>query len=75
MGNRGQRIPDWQLDPVRQQFTQTVLQRAERVDGWTLYRVLSEPLDGLDGRSPMEAVTVQNLHEAAGAVFGALGLN
>jgi Phage integrase family len=75
LGNRGQRIPDWQLDPVRLQLIHTVLQHAEGVDAWTLYRVLSEPLDGLEGRSPVEAVTTQNLHEAAGAALSALGLN
>lgn len=74
LGNRGQRIPDWQLDPGRQQFVYTILQRAGGVDMWTLYRVLSEPLDGLERHSPVEAVTVQNLNEVARAVFGALGL-
>ena len=50
MGNRGQRIPDWQLDPVRQQFVCTVFQRAEEIDSWTPYRTLSEPMDELPGR-------------------------
>jgi hypothetical protein len=31
MGNRGQRIPDWQLDPVRQQFVCIVLLSGEGV--------------------------------------------
>ena len=75
MGNRGQRIPDWQLDPVRQEFVQSVLQRAEGVDGWTLYRALSEPHEVLEGRSPVEAITACNLREVASAVLGALGLN
>jgi hypothetical protein len=74
-GNRGQHIPDWQLAPVRQQLIHTILQRAEGVDAWTLYCALSEPLDGLEGRLPVEAVTVRNLPEAASAVFSALGLN
>ncbi len=73
MGNRGTRIPDWQLDPMRQQFTNIVLERAEGVDGWALYRAMSEPLDALQGRSPVEAVTACNLHEIATAVVGALG--
>ncbi len=75
MGNRGQRIPDWQLDPVRQEFIQSVLQRAEGVDGWTVYRALSEPHEVLEGRSPVEAVNMQNRHEVARVVFSALGLN
>jgi integrase len=75
MGNRGQRIPDWQLDPVRQQFIHTVLQRTEDVDSWTLYRALSEPQEGLDGRSPVEAITTDNLLNATSAVLSVLGLN
>jgi hypothetical protein len=60
---------------MRQQLIRTILQRAEGIDTWTLYRALSEPLEGLEGRSPVEAVTTQNLHEVAGTVLGALGLN
>jgi site-specific recombinase XerD len=75
MGNRGQRIPDWQLNPVCQEFIQNVLQRAEGVDSWTLYRALSEPQEVLEGCSPVEAVNMQNRHEAARFVFSALGLN
>jgi hypothetical protein len=36
VGPRGQKLPDWQLDPVKQRLTQTVLQRAPGVDAWTL---------------------------------------
>jgi hypothetical protein len=75
MGNRGQRIPDWQLNPVCQEFIQNVLQRAEGVDSWTIYRALSEPQEVLEGCSPVEAVNMQNRHEAARVVFSALGLN
>ena len=56
-GPRGQKLPDWQLDPVKQQLTQTVLQEVEGIDHWTIYRALSEPLEGLGGRSPVDAVT------------------
>jgi hypothetical protein len=72
VGNRGQRIPDWQLDPVRQEFIQSVLQRAKGVDGWTVYRALSESQEVLEGRSPVEAITACNLREVASAVLGAL---
>jgi hypothetical protein len=59
---------------VRLQLIHTILQRAEGVDAWTFYRALSEPLDGLEGRSPMEAVTTDNLPEAVIAVLSVLGL-
>jgi len=64
-----------QLDPARQEFIQNVLQRAEGVDGWTIYRALSKPCEVLEGRSPVEAVNMQNRHETASAVFSAMGLN
>lgn len=75
VGPRRQKLPDWQLDPVKQQLTQAVLQGAHGVDAWTVYRALSEPLEALDGRSPVEAVTAESLEAIAKAVFNVLGLH
>ena len=75
VGPRGRKLPDWQLDPVKQQLTQAVLQRASGVDAWTLYRALSEPLEGLEGRSPAEAVTEDSIDAVARAVFNVLGVH
>ncbi len=74
VGPRGQKLPDWQLDPVKQQLTQIVLQEAEDIDNWTVYRALSEPLEGLRGRSPVDAVTPATINEVAEAVFNVLGV-
>lgn len=38
-------------------MTLAVLQEVEGIDNWTIYRALSELLEGLGGRSPVEAVT------------------
>ncbi|MCG8277464.1 integrase [Stenotrophomonas sp. NLF4-10] len=75
VGPRGQKLPDWQLDPVKQQLTQTVLQEAEGIDNWTIYRALSEPLEGLGGRSPVDAVTPGSIDDVARAVFNVLGVH
>lgn len=75
VGPRGRRLPDWQLDPVKQRLTQAVLQAAPEVDAWTLYRALSEPLEGLAGRSPVEAVTADSVDAVAKAVFNVLGVH
>lgn len=75
VGPRGQKLPDWQLDPVKQQLTQTVLREVEGIDNWTIYRALSEPLEGLGGRSPVDAVTSGSIDEVAGAVFNVLGVH
>ncbi|QDI03820.1 integrase [Xanthomonas cerealis pv. cerealis] len=72
VGMRGQKLPDWQLDPVKQQLTQTVLQEVEGIDNWTIYGALSEPLEGLGGRSPVDAVTPDSIDVVAEAVFNVL---
>jgi len=74
VGSRGQKLPDWQLDPVKKQLTQTVLQEGEGIDHWTIYRALSEPLEGLGGRSPVDAVTHGTIDDIAVAVFNVLGV-
>ncbi len=75
VGGRGTRLPDWQLDPVKQQLTRFVLKGTTGVDSWTLYHALSEPLEGLAGRSPVEAVTADSIDEVARAVFNVLGIH
>lgn len=75
VGPRGQRLPDWQLDPVKQQLTQTVLQKVEGIDNWTLFRALSEPLEGLGGRTPVEAVTDRPIDDVVKVVLNVLGVH
>lgn len=75
VGPRGQKLPDWQLDPVKQRLTQAVLQGAAEVDNWTLYRALSEPLESLGGRSPVDAVAGDSVDEMAKAVLNVLGIS
>lgn len=75
VGPRGRRLPDWQLDPVKQRLTQIVLQAAPEVDTWTLYRALSEPLEGLAGRSPAEVVTADSVDAVARVIFNVLGVH
>ena len=75
VGPRRQRLPDWQLDPLRLRLTQEVLRAADDIDNWTVYRALSEPLDGLRGRAPIEAVSAANLPDVVKAVRNALGVH
>lgn len=75
VGPRGQKLPDWQLDPVKQRLTQAVLQAAAEVDNWTLYRALSEPLESLGGRSPVDAVAADSVDELAKVVLNVLGIH
>jgi hypothetical protein len=70
LGNRGQRVPDWQLDPLKRRLIQTVLKQTPRgIDSWQIYHALSRPNDLLDGHPPIDVVTPENLHIAAHVVY------
>ncbi len=62
MGNKGQRVPAWQLDPLKRQLVQSILRKTPRgLDTWTIYLALIQKYDTLGGHTPLEAVTQQNL--------------
>ena len=75
VGPRGRKLPDWQLDPVTHRLTQAVLQSVPESDTWTLYRALSDPLEGLNGLSPVDAVTEDSIDAVAKVVFNVLGVH
>jgi hypothetical protein len=75
VGPRRQKLPEWQLDPVRLRLTQKVLERAEDLDDWTIFHALAEPLDALAGKSPVEAVHRSNLDAVAEMVYSVLDLH
>lgn len=74
VGPRGPKLPEWQLDSVKQRLTKTVLQEVEGTDHWKICRAPSEPLEGLGGRSPVNAVTHGTIDEVAEVVFNVLGV-
>ena len=65
MGNRGQRVPDWQLDPLKRRLVQSVLKQMPRgIDTWDIYHALLHCYDELGGRPAIEAVRPGNLQNA-----------
>ncbi|MCK2094537.1 tyrosine-type recombinase/integrase [Thauera aromatica] len=72
MGNRGQRIPEWQLDPLKSKLVQAVLQQVKDVDSWQLYRSLLQSREALSGQSAIDVISLTNLHEVARMVGGDL---
>lgn len=69
LGNKGQRVPVWQLEPIKRQLTQSVLRQLPRgIDGWTIYQALLMPQDVLSGRSAIDAVTAENVSMLARSV-------
>ena len=75
LGNRGQRIPDWQLDSLRHKLVLAALARFPDVDAWRLYRTVCEPHERLKGRSPIDVLTPENFDVTVRIVCSALGSN
>lgn len=75
LGNRGQRIPDWQLDPLRHKLVLAALARFLDVDGWRLYRPVGEPHERLKGRSPIEVFTLESFDVTTRIGCSTLGLS
>jgi len=66
LGNRGQRVPDWQLDPIKHTLIQGVLKQVpQKVDGWHVYHALLRPYDALGECPAIEAVSQNNVNLAA----------
>lgn len=61
MGNRGQRIPDWQLVPLKHELTQAVMNQYPEADPWELYRLMTQPHPSLDNQRAIDAVTPATL--------------
>lgn len=72
IGNRGQRIPEWQLDPIKHQITHLLMKKFDGIDPWQLYRVLTQRSEQLNGRSAIEAVTTNNIDEVIDFVSAVL---
>lgn len=70
MGHRGQRVPDWQLDPLKRRLVQSVLKQVPRgIDTWHIYHALLHTYDELGPHPAIEAMRPANLHLAARLVI------
>ena len=74
VGPRRQRLPDWQLDPLRLRLTREVLEHAPDIDPWTAFHALSDSQDGLDGHSPIEMVNSSRFDFVLKVALDALGI-
>lgn len=75
LGNRGQRIPEWQLNPACQKFVRDILERSQNMDPWVLYRTLSQPREDLEGLTPVAVVSAGVSMDAVSLVYSQLGLD
>lgn len=72
-GRRGIRLPDFQLRPEGQKLAESILMKAQDVDAWTLYALLTEPNEALDGKSPAQTANVKNLDQLVRILLTQLG--
>ncbi|HGW5375690.1 TPA: tyrosine-type recombinase/integrase [Pseudomonas aeruginosa] len=63
LGNRGQRVPDWHLDPAKHALIQALLKINRSAEPWSIYHALTAPCPGLRKRSAIESVTFDNLNK------------
>ena len=68
VGNRGQRVPDWHLDPLKHELIQAVLKLTRGADPWQIYNALLLSRPALRGRSALQSVTATNLDKLVLAV-------
>ena len=68
LGNRGQRVPDWHLDPLKHELIQAILKLSRGADPWQIYHALLQPRAMLRGRSALDSVTATNLDRLIMAV-------
>jgi hypothetical protein len=73
-GRRGIRIPDFQLRGEGQKLAESTMKKAQDVDTWTLYALLTEPNEALDGKSPAQVVNRKNLDQIVCMLLAQLGL-
>lgn len=73
-GPKKQKVPEWQLDQTKLALTRSVLVAAPDVDNWTIYKALSEPLESLGGRAPVEVVEPSSVDKLTKTVMNVLGI-
>ncbi|AZD84290.1 Integrase [Pseudomonas chlororaphis subsp. aureofaciens] len=72
MGNKGQRIPIWHLDPVKHQLINMVMRNEPGRNAWQIHEALSMPQEELNGRCAIDAVNYRNLQNTVHLVRSAL---
>ena len=70
LGNRGQRVPDWQLVPLKHRLAQVLMNQCAHADSWDLYRMLTQPHPDLGDRAAIDAVTPTNVPAVIRVIMG-----
>ncbi|WP_312483781.1 tyrosine-type recombinase/integrase [Stutzerimonas nitrititolerans] len=70
LGNRGQRVPDWQLVPLKHKLARVLMTQCPQADSWELYRMLTRPHPDLGDRAAIDMVTPSNLGVVVQVITG-----
>jgi integrase len=70
LGNRGHRVPDWQLVPLKHKLAQVLMNQCPHLDSWDLYRMLTQPHPDLGDRAAIDAVTPTNVPAIIRVIMG-----
>lgn len=70
LGNRGQRVPDWQLVPLKHKLTQVLMNQCQGADSWDLFRMLTRPHTDLGDRAAIDVVTPTNVLAIVRTIMG-----
>jgi len=73
-GRRGIRLPDFQLRGEGQQLAESIVKKAQDIDAWTLYALLTEPNEALEGKSPAQVINRKNMDRLVGLLVTQLSL-
>jgi len=70
LGNRGQRVPDWQLVPLKHKLAQALMKQCPHADPWDLYRLLTQPHPDLGDRAAIDTVAPTNIPAVIRVIMG-----
>ena len=65
-----QRVPDWQLVPLKHKLAQVLMNQCPHADSWDLYRMLTQPHPDLGDRAAIDAVTPTNVPAIIRVIMG-----
>ncbi len=72
LGNRGRRIPEWQLDPMRHELVLAVLKHNPVAGSWAVYRALTMADADMGGVGAITFVTSANFERVLSATINRL---
>ncbi|AYH07381.1 MULTISPECIES: tyrosine-type recombinase/integrase [Pectobacterium] len=75
LGNRGQRVPEWQLVPMKLKLTQVLMKRLSHAEEWDVYRLLTHLHPELDGCTAIDIITPSNIGKIVQVLLQPLHFN